>query len=56
MTWGAKGTNLYINDLDLKRLKNTVINRKSAFNIVEWWFLKELLKLEENEQYKKRID
>jgi len=47
MTWGAKGKQIYISDLDLKRLKDTVVNRKSAFNLVEWWFLKELLKIKD---------
>jgi hypothetical protein len=49
MSWGARGKKLYINDLDFLRLKNTIINRKSAFNIVEWMFLKKVLRLKDKD-------
>jgi hypothetical protein len=44
-SWGDKRKNLIIGQLDLKRLRDTIMYRRSAFNIVEWMFLEELLTL-----------
>ncbi len=48
---GKSGKNLEVSGSDLQRLKDTITNRRSAFNITEWMFLKKTLRLKDRRNY-----
>ena len=47
MIGGKKGKSLEVSDKDLKKLKQIISHRKGSSNIMEWWVLKEILRLKE---------